>query len=263
MIIHTVRVNYKYGDSFRIKPLFDTHIGNSYCDIQEIKDYLSDTDDKTFIIGGGDTFDSVIVTDKRYAKSADATKGNEIVDEQIEIGLGLLTPYSERVVGIGMGNHEYTIVEKCATNPTKRLAKALGVPHFGYTWIVRFLFSEEGSRGRKLVVKGHHGWGGGSRTQGADLTKYSKDAACWDADIFLYGHVHKRQSDSMPRLGLVGEKLIAKPKQIFICGTFLKTLSDSDESTYSERAGYPPVALGGVNITVTPTREWLKIENDV
>jgi len=139
----------------------------------------------------------------------------------------------------------------------------LDTTSLGFSWLVRLSFKENGSRGRLLVIRGHHGWGGGSRTQGADLTKYSKDLTYWDADMFLYGHVHKRQSDKIDRMGLVGTKLVSKPKWIFICGTFLKTLSDTDEATYSEEKGYPPVSIGGVNIGIKPDREWMAIESDI
>ena len=114
--------------------------------------------------------------------------------------------------------------------------------------------------GRKVVIRGHHGWGGGSRTQGADLTKYSRDVAYWDADIFGYGHVHRLQDDRIPRLGLVGKKLIAKPKVMVICGTFLKTLSEDASPSYSERAGYPPTEIGGAIISIKPdSHKWVDI----
>jgi len=263
VIIPEYRIEYKYGDSFRIKPLFDTHIGNAYCDIDSIKRYLSDTDDKTYIIGGGDTLDSVIVGDKRYAKHVDVTVGDAIVDEQIEIAYDILKPYANRIIGLGSGNHEATISHRNGTHPTRRLSQMLGVKHLGYSWLVKLMFSENGGRVRSVLLRGHHGWGGGSRTQGADLTKYSKDAAYWDADIFLYGHVHRRQSDMISRLSLVGKTLVSKPKHMFICGTFLKTLSLTDDATYSEMAGYPPTPIGGVNITIRPTNKWVNIESDV
>ena len=263
VIIPEYRIEYKYGDSFRIKPLFDTHIGNAYCDIDSIKRYLSDTDDKTYIIGGGDTLDSVIVTDKRYAKHVDGSTSDAIIDEQIDVAYDILKPYKDRIVGLGSGNHEETIVTRNGTNPTRRLSRMLGVPHLGIDWHIRMVFSENGSSGRTLVIFGHHGWGGGSRTIGADLTKFSRKATDTDADIYLFGHVHRRQSVMLTRTGFRGGKHVAKELHLFICGTFLKTFSLTDESTYSERAGFPPTPIGGVNITITPTAKWVKIESDV
>ena len=140
------------------------------------------------------------------------------------------------------------------------------MPFLGYSGLIKIIFREQSKsggklgRGRTVIIRYHHGWGGGSRTQGADLTKFSKDVAYWDADIFLYGHVHRKQTDAIPRLGLVGEKLISKPKIMCICGTFLKTYTGSMEPTYSEVKGYPPVEIGGVVVNIKPDKDWVKIK---
>jgi len=67
------------------------------------------------------------------------------------------------------------------------------------------------------------------------------------------------QNDTVPRLALSGEKLIAKDKHVCICGTFLKTYLNSADATYSEVKGYPPVSVGGLNIFIKPKRYWVKI----
>ena len=62
----------------------------------------------------------------------------------------------------------------------------------------------------------------------------------------------------------LGTKLSAKPKYIYLCGTFLKTYSLTDEATYSEEKGFPPVSIGGINILLKPdSNKWLNIESDV
>jgi len=264
VIVHAHDIEYKYGQTFTLKPLFDVHLGNKYCDKKELKAYLSACDENTYLIGGGDLLDSIITKDiKRYAKHSDDTTSDAIIDEQIENLYDILLPYRDRIIGLGTGNHEDAVNKYHGTHPIRRLCKMLDTRSLGFSWLVRIGFKENNARGRLLIIRGHHGWGGGSRTQGADLTKYSKDITYWDADMFLYGHVHKRQSDKIDRMGLVGTKLISKPKFIFICGTFLKTLSDTDEATYSEAKGYPPVSIGGVSITIKPDRKWMTIESDI
>ena len=264
MIVHAHDIEYKYGQTFTLKPLFDVHLGNKYCDKKEFKSYLSNSDENTYFIGGGDLLDSIITKDiKRYMKHADDTEGDAIIDEQVEALYDLLKPHKDHIIGLGTGNHESAIVKYHGSHPIRRLCNMLGTTSLGFSWLVRLSFKENSSRGRLIVIRGHHGWGGGSRTQGADLTKYSKDLTYWDADMFLYGHVHKRQSDKIDRMGLVGTKLVSKPKWIFICGTFLKTLSLTDEATYSEEKGYPPVSIGGVTISIKLDREWVTIESDI
>ena len=123
----------------------------------------------------------------------------------------------------------------------------------------RTLSNESGSRGRTVNIRMHHGWGGGSRTQGADLTKFSRDVANFDCDLFLYGHVHRRQDDRVPRLGLTGDKLVSKPKVMVICGTYLKTYTSDANVSYSEAKGYPPTEIGAPTITITPDAQWVKM----
>ncbi len=205
--------------------------------------------------------DSIITQDIRFRKSSDGTNSNsdEVIDNQVDGIYQIMEPYKDKILGIGIGNHEDTIVRKYGTNPVKRLAEKLGTKYLGYSFLLRLLFSDNGGQGRTVVIRGHHGWGGGSRTQGADLTKYSKDMAYFEADIFLYGHVHKLLADAIPRLSLVGDNLISRPKHLCICGCFLKTYSDNTDATYSEEAGFPPVPIGGLEIGIRPSKKWAEV----
>lgn len=262
MIVSTSRIQYKYGETIKLKPIFDVHLGDKYSDKAAFRRYLADSDKSTYFFGGGDYLDSITIKDVRYEKHADDTSGDAIIDEQVELGYELLEPYKNRIIGWGRGNHEAKIKKHCGTDPAGRLAKMLECPYLGYSGLIRLILSEKGDRGRTVVIRWHHGWGGGSRTQGNDLTKYSKDIAYWDADVFLYGHVHKKQTDEIPRLGLSGEKLISKPLIIGICGTYLKTYTQTPDSTYSEEAGYPPTLIGGLTLHIKPEREWCTIRCD-
>ena len=265
MIIHEFSLKYKLGDTIKLKPIFDVHLGNRYTDVRAFKAFLADSDENTYFLGGGDLLDCVITKDvKRYMKHADASEKDSIIDEQIQQAYELLLPYKEQIIGLGTGNHESVINKYHGTHPIRRLCEKLETVSLGFSWIVSLRLREENGRGRSLIIRGHHGWGGGSRTQGADLTKYSKDMAYWSADMFLYGHVHKRQSDKIDRMAVRGTKIIAKPKYIYLCGTFLKTFSLTDEATYSEEKGYPPVSIGGINIYIKPdANKWLNIESDI
>jgi predicted phosphodiesterase len=264
MIIHTHRVNYNYGDVIKIKPIGDVHFGNKYCDKKNFKEFLADSDDDTYFLGIGDLLDSIITKDiKRYEKHSDDSVSDAVIDEQVNGMSEILMPYRDKIIGLGRGNHESTIRKYCGTDPMARLCEKLECTYLGYSGLIKLILSENGTRSRTVIIRWHHGWGGGSRTQGADLTKYSKDTMHWDADIFLYGHVHRKQSDSVPRIGLAGTKIISKPKLIGICGTFLKTYSDTIESTYSEEKGYPPVEIGGIKVNIKPREHWVKSWIDI
>lgn len=263
MIVSEKRITYKYGQEIKILPIFDIHLGSVACDKAALKKDLATVDKNTYIIGGGDWLDSIIVADrKRYRKSGDASdKGtDDIIDQQIDEIYEMVKPYANQIIGLSVGNHEDTITVRCSTNPIKRLCKILDVPFLSYSSLVRLSLSEDGARGRTVIIRTHHGWGGGSRTQGADLTKFSRDASSWDADIFLYGHVHRKQNDRVPRLGLVGMQVISRPKIMVLCGTYLKTFLIGENPSYSEKEGYPPTTIGASLITIKPTNRWVDIK---
>jgi len=266
VIIHETRVPYVYGDEFTIKPLYDVHYGNTYCDTKALKAYLADCDDKTYIIGGGDSIDAIITKDfKRYMKHSDATETDAVIDEQVDGLYEILAPYKERFIGLMDGNHEHTITKHCGTNPMRRLSEKLGCVHLGYSCFVRLVFHEpDGGRVRTITIKAHHGWGGGTRTEGGSITKYSKDKASWVADMFMYGHDHRLQSTRSVTIGAgANRKMVTKHKFIFLCGSYLKTLSDTTDATYSEIGGYPPIEVGGISIKIKPSATWVEVTSDV
>lgn len=266
MIVTEFRIPYKYGQEFTIKPCFDWHVGHRYCDIKALRAYLSDgaEDPNCFIVTGGDLADSIVVTDKRYLKSTDGTESGAVINEQYEILLDLLKPYQGRIMGIGFGNHEDTLLARAGVHLSRLLANGLETVSLGLQWVVRVIFTEDGGgRGRTLIIYGHHGFGGGGRTEGADITKFANHSSGYEADIFCYGHTHKRQKAEIERISLIGNSMVAKPKRLFICGSFLKTFSSTDEPTWTERMGFKPNRIGGINIKIKPDRRWLTIDSDV
>jgi hypothetical protein len=223
-----------------------------------------DEDPETYFIGNGDLIDAVIASDlKRYRKSSDGTTGDDIVDQQIMTVVDILIPHKERIIGLGCGNHEDEITKRCGTNPMARICDALGVKFLGYDWLLKIVMSENNARGRSVVFRGHHGWGGGCRSEGGEITKYSRDMAYWDADVFIYGHGHKLDTHRFPRLGISGNKLISKPKIMCLCGSFLKTFSSGVDPSYSEKKGFPPLEMGGLTIKITPDANWVKLKIDI
>jgi hypothetical protein len=259
MIIYHHPIEYRWGETIKVKPLFDIHYGNRYCDKQSFRRFLEESDEHTYFFGGGDSMDSIVVPDKRYQKSVDDIEGDAIVDGQISGLYDLLEPFKNQIIGMGRGNHESVIVKRCGTDPMKRVCEKLGCAYLGYSGVIVLKLSDNGGRGRTIKIRWHHGWGGGSRTQGADLTKFSNDVKHWDADIYLYGHTHRKQADRIPRLGVAGSKLISRPKIVGICGTFLKTYTNTTDSTYSEEKGYPPVEIGGLTINIKPDSTWVQM----
>lgn len=255
----TVDIIYKYGDRFTLWPLADVHKGNETCDVRRLKEDVKKAVDteNLIVVGVGDLLDSIIVTDKRYRKPLDSTPSEAVVDDQIKEMGEILLPIKEKILCLGDGNHEQTIIEKAGTNPTQRLCTLLDVPiYFGISWLLRLNFREEDGRGRSLTIRGHHGWGGGSRLQGADITKYSRDVLFWQADLFIYGHVHKTKADIVEEGRMVGrDSWRTFQKKMLIAGTYQRTYTTTNVSTWAESRGFPPVTIGSPIAYLKPDRE--------
>lgn len=263
-IVDTVRIGYKYGDVIKIKPIADVHLGSKNCDEKALLAYLGSPDKKTYFLGLGDMMDCIIVSDsKRYRKTGDAVESEDIIGESVKRWVSILMPFKDQIIGLGIGNHEDNIVKRCSVNPMKMLCEQLNVLYLGYSFLIRVILSDNGGRGRTVIIRGHHGWGMGGRTIGSELTKYSYDISRFDADIAMYGHTHRLQTDTVPRLSVLGDKLVSKEKHIVLCGTFLKTYSDGTDCTYAEQLGLPPVKIGGPTISIRPSDPWCKINVEV
>lgn len=270
MVVHTVRIPYRQGDIFQFKPCFDWHIGRN-CDERAIQRYLNDGagNPNCYLIGGGDLADSIIVTDKRYTKSQDDTKGQAIIDEQVDMLEHLLKPYKDRIIGLGMGNHELTILQRGGSHIMRRVAKRLNTVSLGYQWAIAVTFyhidkkGKPNGHGKTLRLFGNHGWGGGTRTEGGSITKYSKHMLQYEADMYFYGHDHKLDEALVTFMGIRGKKFIPKDKRLYLAGTFQKTFSMTDEPTWAETRGFHPAPIRGLNVYVQPTDSWFKIWSDL
>ena len=259
MKIHTIRLPYEYGQTIELLPISCVHMGNTQSDAKAFKRYLkNNVNDSTYILGLGDLLDCIVIKDmKRYSKTSDSSKGDAVVDEQEDAMADILGDYAHQIAILGEGNHEAKITLG-GHNPTKGLINKLerisGKPiaYGGYSWGLRIVLHENNARVRTILVRGHHGWGGASRSEGASLVKYWKELNNWAVDIGFYAHDHRIKTDFKPMLRMLKNKVVASNKFIGLTGTFLKTLSDTEDAAYSERAGYPPVPLGGVKALIKP-----------
>lgn len=166
-----------------------------------------------------------------------------------------------------MGNHEWKILERTGTDPTKRICEKLGVKNLGYQCLIHLTLRpdglSEGRYGGSRTVKlfAHHGWGGGTRTRGGDMTKVSRKPGEYIADIYIFAHSHQSWSDPETRLDVTSKgKPISRDCLIINPGTFKKGLSPGTIPTYEERQGYGPQRLGGRVIEIeVDTHKWVNL----
>ena len=255
MICNTVRIEYTTEKSpIQIVVVSDTHIGHVGCDYEALAKTLSRKN--CYFIFNGDLLDSIVLSDRRYSKASDATEKEAILDEQVDKLYEKLEPIKKRILWIGRGNHEQVVLNRFGTDLIGRLCNRLDVLYAGYSCLMKIrLFQNKRGKigaGRSLVIRAHHGWGGGCRTIGSVITKYSHDVKYWDADVYVYGHDHVLHSVGIPRGRIVQNRHIAYNQHIVLAGTYLRTYTRDTSASYSEIKGFPLAKIGSPTINIQP-----------
>lgn len=259
MIISKVGIPYEsYGQTIKIVSVSDMHEGHVNQDSDALQNTLSRKD--CYFIFNGDNWDSIVLQDRRYHKSMDVTEGDAILDEILESLYVKLEPIKDRILWMHRGNHEDVVLRRCGTDLTARLCRRLNVLYAGYSSLIGVVLRKKGGGTRTVDFRCHHGWGGGCRTIGSVITKYSHDTKYWDADIFIYGHDHAMHAVPIPRGSRSGDKLIAKDQHIILSGTYLRTYTHTTDASWHETKGFPLSQIGSPTINIKPhAHKWAKI----
>jgi len=231
------------ANQIEIIPFGDIHYNSPNCkfsSFQKLVSYIAKTPN-CYAIGMGDYLDSILPKDNRF----DPGVGFKEIDKNIEDIKNTLLPIKNKIICLLTGNHEYHLHSQGYGDPTKRIAKDLDIPYAGFSAFIKIKITPKTHR-KSLIIYAHHGWSTGRRT-GNVINNVENLAQYWDADIYIVGHSHKLWSTRQVKIGWGGQR-----KVIFgNTGTFLETCS-RDTSSYSERAGFPPLKLGVLKIKYYP-----------
>jgi len=218
----------------------------------------------------GDVFDALVVSDsKRFRLSNidsnyfNCDNPDRFLDMQIDDAVELFTPYTSQLLGIMRGNHEDQILKRYNTDMTWQLCDRLGNKDLdlGYSALLylRLKYNSPNPStkpsGRAIRMFLHHGYGGGSRTEGGAITTYSRFITYYDADIYLVGHSHQQWSKKIARVG-INRKGDWEDRTVILAntGTFKKSLTEGVAPTWEETMGFNPRLLGGTVVEVKINR---------
>ena len=250
------------AEGVRISFLGDWHLGVANCDKKYIKGAIKTiiSEPSHYVIGMGDYIDAIGAKDPRWDEGCldPAMPSNRnVFDWQLETAYDLLAPLGKRIISLHSGNHEHTAKRATAFDLSELLAYKLHVPAAGITSYTRLKFTGRNKSGLDPVnIWCHHGTGAGRKT-GAKLNRLVDTVAAYEADIYAAGHTHEIGTKFIPRIYPLREKIVAENKYYLQTGSALKaSLPDynSPNSTYVERMGLPPVAIGHVCVHIQPGR---------
>jgi len=257
-------IKVKLNETNYLVPFGDVHYGNRDADINEFKRMLRECNKPNhYFIGLGDIFDSIIQQDVRFQLSQlDGMDPKLLVDDLVDSYVKQFSAIWEaadippdRILLIGMGNHEETLQRKYGTNPTKRFCEQCGILYGGYSGYHRLSLEYGKTNSYNVHIRYHHGYGGGSRTGGYPITKYERELMWSDADIFLFGHDHRRhlQPYAYEKMSVNGEYVYKARRVLAICGGFLENRPMTEYPSYGERSMYPASDMGYIKIPMQVT----------
>lgn len=269
ILVYPIKIHSR-TDIIKIKPVMDLHKGAHTCDLRAFKSWMNECDPNTYYFTNGDLWDAIYFDDPRFRISGHEKKGEEDddpIDQEVKEMAALLAPIKDKLICIGTGNHEDVVSKKHHTNLSKRLAALLDVPYLGYSFWFRLSISRLYETGQQ---KGYanidffctHGFGGGTRTEGGSVTKYSKFSDRFLCDVFVAGHDHRKQYVRYPLLGIAGTKdvkLFGRSKVVCLGGSWKKSYSDTTAVTWEETKGFPPSEIGGITIEIKPSQTWVNL----
>lgn len=226
-------------DLVTLYPLGDWHLGSEHCDIKLIKKQIEtikqDATARVILMG------DLAETATKESVGAGVYEQSENAQQQMMKVKNLLYDIRHLIDGAVTGNHEERIYKQSGFDLTLYLCQMLEIEnkYMRYQGVVAYIIAK-----RAFLVNVWHGSGGGG-SAGASLNRLQKQSEYVFADVYLMGHVHKRQ---------VHTKQMIMPsaryeKNDIINQYFIATGSSLDyENSYAESAGMTPSMKGFTKI---------------
>ncbi|MHA1250803.1 MAG: metallophosphoesterase [Candidatus Helarchaeota archaeon] len=222
-------------DEIKLIPLGDIHLGDKACDIKLLEgtlEYIENSE--SYILGMGDYINAGTkhsISDI-YSETMNPMSQYETIIEYFE-------PIKDRLFGIHMGNHEYRIWRESGVNLAKMMAKELNTKYLGFG-----CFTKLKIKNQNYSIYSTHGSSGAWTPEGK-LRAVRRLGESFDADIFLYSHVHDLSVQSEERRKInYKKKIVEKKKKYYVLtGHFLNY-----EDSYAEMKAYKPGKKGVAKI---------------
>lgn len=162
---------------------------------------------------------------------------DEDAQQQIYKAKNIFWDFRDLIDGVVTGNHEQRVYQRTGIDLTRLFCEIMGIGdrYLRYQGVIRYSWNK-----RCYNVSVWHGSGGGA-TPGGAMNKLQKQAETVFADLYLMGHVHRRQAHTkMIYVPDPRNKQMTLVKQAFVVtGSAL-----THEHSYAEEKGLPPTEIG-------------------
>jgi hypothetical protein len=267
----------KLPKNYKMVVFGDCHLGSPSVNedtIKELNEFVN-SEEHIYVTNIGDNIEAIGPTDKRFAFSK---AKYQTAQEQCDGFIELVKPIKKRILAIGLGNHEHTLLN--TFNAAKYIAAMLDVSNGMYSYKLEIYNEKNDKLMHKILC--HHGFGAitsnaKDRIQAEGnmkATLKNKFNRLGHADVIAcyQGHIHRfliveptinnelyltTKDGKFKQHYRYNERQDAEyisPDARWVCstGSFMKTYADPGSGfiNYSEVAGYAPAEIGYLLQTV-------------
>lgn len=246
-----VRAN-NSGDIRRIGLFTDLHWDNAHCRLDALKRSLDDAAENDWpCLFFGDFF---CVMQGRWDPRAsqeglrDEHRGGNYLDRVIDTSVQWFEPFKHIMAFVSPGNHEVSIRRRHETDLISRFvggmrsagARTIQGGYWGYILLALIGGRQVQRDWRSLHY--HHGYGGGGPiTRG--FIDHSRTRSADQADIYISGHIHRRNMDENIVRSITCRGNIEMRQQLFLRSSCWK--DESKDEWHSGLMGRDPRPIGG------------------
>lgn len=250
-----------------ILALSDLHFDNPACNRELLKEHLDEAiKRKAAICVFGDFFCCMMGSmDPRKSRGPSAVRPEDdypdYFDRIVSNAAKWWKPYAKNLVVVCPGNHETAILKRQEIDLIDRFAMKMrdigGITAAGgYGNFIR-VFGNQHSTRFSNVIYSHHGYGAGGAWS-RQTTAFLKYLEQVEADIYIAGHIHKKETFPVERAYLNKAGNVRTKSINFIrCGTYKNEFKDG-AGGWSIEKGIGPRPLGGYWIEFTADKEGMK-----
>ena len=256
-----LKARFNASTRHKILLLSDLHWDSAHCRLSELKSTMDKAlKDNSPVFIFGDLFDAMQGKwDPRSSQTVlrPEHRGGNYLDLLVDTAVEWFKPYKSVLALVTYGNHETAILKRHEVDLIQRFVGAMrslgspviAGPYWGFC-LIQGLFKK--SNNSADVVKRlawHHGYGGGGEiTRG--LIDSSRTRSQYDADIYVSGHIHRRNVDENVVTRVSSRGLVYTQPQLFVRCSCWKDETDG----YHVEKGRAARPIGGWWAELVPNR---------
>lgn len=267
-------IDLKIGGEQGLTLLSDLHIGAPNVNYLLIERELRNARKRSDrILVNGDVFDAILHSDKkRYSPDCIHPRlqgKRDVLNHAIEWAVEILSPFSDLIDVIGIGNHETSLEKHHSIDPVRVLvydiARKLTKPHRdhvihygGYKGFVDYRIG-----GLRWVLYYYHGRGGGRSNSTSDFEKEALMVE--NVGAIWLGHKHQPLASGIERIScpMGGSNCLVNIVRYVRTGAYMKTYTGQSQasirkhgrrSNYAADESYTPGMQGGARIVLKRKR---------